>query len=140
MFKNAKVGNRVWSLTNGWGTVISAYDSSSCFPIHVQFDGDDGDSDSYMACGKLYEDDLNPTLFWDEIKLDIPKKPLFKLEVDAKVLVWDKDGEEKHKRHFHSFSPNGEIVTWNEGRTSFTSKSHETTQWLKWGVYEDSAS
>ena len=103
MFSNAKIGDKVWSLTRGWGTITIDEDhgQSSDYPIHVRFDK--GSNDYYTVCGKFYTHDINPSLFWDEIKLEIPKKPLHKLEVDTKVLVWN-NGETKYRRHIHSFT------------------------------------
>ena len=87
MFSNAKVGDRVWGFTKGWATIINTeYGGDGCiYPILVRYSN--GDNECYTRCGKLYEDDIYQSLFWDEIKFDIPKKPLPKLEVDAKVLV-----------------------------------------------------
>ena len=47
-----------------------------------------------------------------------------KVEVDTKVLVRDYDNSEWIPRHFAIYK-NGRIRTWNNGRTSFTSKDKD---------------
>ena len=137
MFRRAKVGDKVWSLTRGWGTIIIVEDhgQSSDYPIHVRFDK--GCTNCYTVCGKFYTHDINPTLFWDEIKLEIPKKPLPELEVDTKVLVWN-NGDTKFRRHFHSFIEDGRIRTWINTASSFTADNDDCyTLWNNWELYED---
>lgn len=72
MFKNAEVGDKVWSVGHGWGK-ITHIDNDDTYPLKVKFDGD---SATYTLEGKFYKDDLNPTLFWDEVKIVPPPKPL----------------------------------------------------------------
>ena len=72
MFRNAKVGDRVWDFLKGWGTVIdTSWDED--YPIFVKFDYEE-----FKTCftykGFADADDKNPTLFWDEIKFEIPEK------------------------------------------------------------------
>ena len=100
MFKDAKVNDRVFTYAQGWGTIIDT-DNNDVYPIKVKFDNDG--SISFTLEGYLYSRDINPTLFWDEIKFDIPSKPLPKLEVDTKVIVWENNGPKK-KRHFSHFN------------------------------------
>lgn len=78
MFRDAKVGDRVWGVRHGWGEV-STVDSSSEWPIEVMFEAQDDygepHQDAYTFSGRLYQEDCNPTLFWDEIKFEVPEKP-----------------------------------------------------------------
>lgn len=82
MFKNAKIGDRVWHICKGWA-VIYFINKSSILPIKVEFN--DGTTKSFTVDGKEYNSDINPTLFWDEIKYSIPEKP-FKLSDELKKL------------------------------------------------------
>lgn len=72
MFKNAKVGDKVWSISRGWGVVIDIYNRST-YSIKVRFDK--GGNFSYTCEGRYLEDDLNPALFWDEVRFVPPPKP-----------------------------------------------------------------
>ena len=129
-FTDAKVGDRVWSLTEGWGTVRNRLSPYTHYPLAVMFDN--GAYRTYTLWGRLYIDDLNPTLFWDEVKIEAPEKPLPQLEVDAKVLVWV-GLERKYKRHFSHFR-DGEIHVFDAGQSSWTGEC--TTGWDNWEVAE----
>ena len=72
MFKDAKVGDRVWSFVYGWGTITSITCGRS-YPLSIRFDN--GCSESYTFEGKRINAEANHTLFWNEIKFDIPPKP-----------------------------------------------------------------
>ncbi len=83
MFKNAKVGDRVWGFRYGWGTITST-SHLNVYPLFVLFDN--GKQESFTIEGKIDSyDDKNPTLFWNEIKFEIPEKP-FDLEAELKRL------------------------------------------------------
>lgn len=82
MFKNAKVGDRVWDFCNGWGT-ITQIDNEVVYPISVDFDN--GICLCFNEDGKHSSQDINPRLFWDEIKFEIPEKP-FNLEDELRKL------------------------------------------------------
>ena len=131
-FTDAKVGDRVWSLTDGWGVVKERRLPHFQYPLNVEFEG--GHRRLYTLWGLLHINDHSPSLFWDEVKFEIPEKPLPQLEVDAKVFVWDQEGR-KYKRHFSHFDEEGRLFAFNHGHTSFTSEcSPETgvTSWNKW--------
>lgn len=72
MFSQAKIDDRVWSLIDGWGIVIENY-SKKDYPILVKFD--DGKYNRFTIEGKCSIFNLNPTLFWNEIKFEIPQPP-----------------------------------------------------------------
>ena len=132
-FTDAKAGDRVWSLTEGWGTVRNRYAPHTTYPLNVEFEN--GSIRTYTLWGLPLFTDLNPTLFWDEVKIEAPEKPLPHLEVDTKVLVWVRP-ELKFKRHFSHFK-NGLIVTFECGRTSFTAlDEYSLTPWPHWELAE----
>jgi len=81
MFKNAKIGDRVFNyLDQRWETVTDIYKNKTYSIIT--------DKNGYTYEGKEFIEDKLPILFWDEVKpITPPEKPLPKLEVDTKVLV-----------------------------------------------------
>jgi len=86
MFRDAKVGDRVWSPIGGWGTVISTSCNSKHpdYPIEIKYDVydrgvyDRGDKSSTLRTfrhdGSVFGDG-NQVLFWDEVKIIPPPKP-----------------------------------------------------------------
>lgn len=119
MFRNAKVGDRVFDYTSqSWGTI---YNISETKLNGLDVKLDSKITLSYAMNGKISVYDNVPVLFWDEVKPIIPpKKPLPKIKLDTRVLVWDDDNEEKHARYFSHFNKNGYIVTFPNGQTSWT--------------------
>ena len=135
-FTDAKVGDRVWSITNGWGVVKERRSPHYQYPLNVEFEG--GSCRLYTLWGRLHIEDQNPTLFWDEVKIGTPEKPLPKLEVDAKVLVWGPDGR-KRNRHFSHFDDEGRMFAFSNGQSSFTNEcslENGVTAWDKWELAE----
>lgn len=82
MFRNAKVGDRAWFFEYGWGTITHVFKDSE-YPIN--FESDTKRICNFTIDGKRAVNDINPTLFWDEIKFEIPEKP-FNLENELKKL------------------------------------------------------
>lgn len=73
MFKDAKVGDKVWSLLFGWGKVVRFGDYPYVkYPVEVEHDT--GTNQWYSTAGQR-RDDQNPTLFWNEVKIVPPPKP-----------------------------------------------------------------
>ncbi len=107
MFSNAKVGDRVWDFTLGKGTIIKI-DRNITNPIRVKFDRS-GYIFRFKFNGKLNENDINPTLFWDEIKYEIPKKP-FDLKAEfEKLEVVEFEPNERNKFIYYDYDLN----TWD---------------------------
>lgn len=129
-FSDAKVGERVWSLTEGWGTIIERSRPYTRYPLTVKFENI---THSYTLWGRFRTSDHNPTLFWDEVRFEIPEKPLPQLEVDAKVLVWGCSCESRVKRHFSHFE-NGALRAFDRGHTSWT--GGHTSAWPNWELPE----
>ena len=129
-FEDAKVGDRVFHYKYGWKTISHIKEESS-YPIIIDYDF------SYTYNGFAEKTDSNPSIFWDEVKIVPPSKPLPKLEVDTKVLVWDSEKKVKLHRHFSHFEKNGKIVTFAEGRTSWSQGDKSVVDWEYWELPKD---
>ena len=146
MFKNAQVGDRVYDYyLQEWGTIKEITPSSE-YPILVTFD--DNTEDNYTYEGKRYSY-VASTLFWDVPKPIVPpKKPLPKLEIDTKVLVWSKDNPftispTKYKRHFSHFDEDGNMwcfmggsTSWSKDNTINHKDDNTTVCWKYWEVVD----
>ena len=143
MFKDVKLGDNLYSIEEGWGTVEAITDGD--YPLIAQFKYR---RISFTLEGKRFMSSRYPTLFWDEIKfevpkkpspnleVDTPKKPLPNLEVDTKVLVWNGEYCEKIKRHFKGFDKGDKIVCFVNGETSWSSNGI-VNEWNYWELAED---
>lgn len=104
MFRNAKIGDRVWSVIDDWGTVVKVDNL-----ISVRFDREEGDYwvQKFQLDGKETPVDIYPTLYWDKVKFEIPKKPFdlkkelsqikrkkFVMYEDNIFFMWDNAREE----------------------------------------------
>ncbi len=76
-FDGIKVNDKVWSFEFGWGNVIEI-NKDLMYPIVVGFYPSEY-RETYDYNGRSM-DKVNQTLFWDEIKFDIPEKPKIKLK------------------------------------------------------------
>ena len=82
-FETAQIGDKVWCLYyNKWFTITNIR-KEDAYPIKTEIN-------SYTLDGRLNTHSIR-TLFWDEVIITPPEKPLPKLEVDTKVLVWDSE-------------------------------------------------
>ena len=127
-FETAQVGDKVYHYRYGWSTITNIKKESN-YPIITDYDF------SFTYEGFLDKSDKNRTLFWDEVVITPPEKPLPKLEVDTKVLVWD-DGETmKQKRYFSYFDSNSNIFVFVQGGTSWTST--QTAKYSNWELAKD---
>lgn len=89
-FSDAKVGDRVWSIKDGWGKIYQI-DHPIGFPIAVDFENES--SRVFTTEGKETNDNLNPTLFWDEVKIVPPERPKERCEAcEIKERVEDRGG------------------------------------------------
>jgi len=82
MFRNARVGDKVWCFRYGSGEIISV-GRESIFPILVRFKNHN--ECSYTFDGRITKE-TNPSLFWQEIKYEIPRPP--KRMVTKTVECW----------------------------------------------------
>ena len=75
-FSEAKIGDRVWSISFGWGKIEKVNISFRDENIGVKFEIDKNHGLwFYYNDGRYMKDDLNPTLFWDEVSIIAPERP-----------------------------------------------------------------
>lgn len=79
-FKDAKIGDKVWSSVYGDGVIVDVVDRLK-YPIFVVF-ANYSYQHTFDINGRNHTSDMYPTLFWE--KFDIPEKP--SLESVLKVL------------------------------------------------------
>lgn len=60
-----ETGDRVWAFNNGWGNVVKITDDR--YPVRVHFEN--GYTTTYKEDGRLYEEDENTSLFFEEIHI-----------------------------------------------------------------------
>lgn len=73
-FEYAKVGDKVWDFNYGWGTVRGTLTThKSRTYIEVVFTSCE---EYYTPDGVCSSISGTPTLFWDEIKFKVPKRPV----------------------------------------------------------------
>jgi hypothetical protein len=73
-FEDAKVGDRVYSPTFGWGEITSI-NHTSIYPIKVYFSWYNV-PESFTIEGYYYADLPLQSLFWDEVYIEAPTKPV----------------------------------------------------------------
>jgi hypothetical protein len=130
MFKDAKIGDKVWYIGRGWGTIVDIVINS--YPIAVEFKP--GQVLSFLDDGRLFIDDEFPVLFWAESDISAGAyiKPLPK---DTKVLVWDMNEFEALKRYFSHFDKDGRIWVFKGGTTSWSSDA--VSSWFNYEIVEE---
>ena len=131
MFNDVKVGDRLYSVEDGWGIVETIY-PSRIYPLTIRFDFC---MKSFTLEGRRYIGSQNPTLFWGKIEFEVPKRPLPDLKVDTKVIVWNNENKIKKKRYFKKFNKDGYITCFTYGATSWTANG--AVEWKYWELVED---
>ena len=129
-FETAKVGDKVYHYRYGWSTITNIKKESN-YPIIIDYDF------SFTYEGFADKSDKNRTLFWDEIVITPPEKPLPQLEVDTRVLVWDGTNVEPTRAYFSHFEKNGRIATFSGGKTSWSAKNNPVIVWEHWELAKD---
>lgn len=118
MFRNAKVGDRVWYIAKGWGIIkeIHLEDEFEEEYMIVEFEGVFDTEYQFNLDGRFNHEDINPVLFWDEVKFEIPEIP-FSLEDELRKLEiveftkieknfflwWDNNEKEIHIDYYRNF-------------------------------------
>ena len=98
-FSSARVGDRVWEVRWGWGTVVSIKTDNS-YPVNVELDIGGGEF-NFTFDGKFESTDLHPSLFWDKILFVVPPRPkrMVKKTLEGWVNVYPDDSPVK-RFHF----------------------------------------
>jgi hypothetical protein len=78
-FETAKIRDKVYSHTFGWGE-IECIDRESFFPIEVRFPTS-GVYETFTLEGYCYDGLPVQSLFWDEVDIEAPFKPLKSVSV-----------------------------------------------------------
>lgn len=106
MFKNAKVGDRVFSLIAGWVNIVEV-EPTRAYPVKTS------DGRCYTLEGFRHIQHVKPLLYWDENLGTTRPEP--EIPIDTKVLVWDSVPSKKWPMHYA-----GKYRVWEEGKTSYT--------------------
>ena len=83
------IGSEVWSITHGWGTIISVeenYVALNPFEAVVVEFGSCGMCDSFSVEGFSLKEDITPFLFGDKVAIVAPPRP--KKKVKREVCGW----------------------------------------------------
>lgn len=129
-FEDAKIGDKVWCMRSGWGEICGIHLKDK-YSISVYFPN--AEYKRYTSDGFYNEDDATRSLFWDEVTIVAPEKPMPDLPVDAKVLVWNYSSRTKYCRHFSHFE-NSKIYVFDKGMSSWTGISKSA--WDHWELVE----
>ena len=73
MFSDAKVGDKVYCLKHGWGTITGLSPDDLC---PIEFKSDRGIPDYYTDTGRRLPIDAEPTLYWGKPEIIAPPKPV----------------------------------------------------------------
>lgn len=131
-FENAKVNDKIWSIEyRRWFTITRIHNncitiSDDDFTTYCNFDG-----------SRYNTNDKFQSYFWDEIEIIAPVKPLPKLKVDTKVIVWNDNTSRKHNAYFSHFNDKGRICTFIDGRTSWSTGGSYIPSWDFWELAEE---
>lgn len=107
MFRNAKVGDRAYDILRGWGTIVEINEDRE-YPIVFVADVDS--FCTFTFDGKRDVNDKNPSLFWDEIKYEIPEKStVFDLEKELRKLII-KEFEFEERNYYLYYNLEDEVI------------------------------
>jgi len=129
MFKDVKVGDRLYSVEDGWG-ILETICTRETYPLTIRFDSR---LESFTLEGKRYIGSKNPTLFLDKIEFKIPKKSLPDLKVGTAVLVWEGEGHPKKNKQFKKFTKKGKMVCFESG---YAGMYNCVSKWKYWELAE----
>jgi hypothetical protein len=125
-FENAEVGDRVWDIRKGWGTIFCNHIDGP-YPIEVNFDAEANETFTFE--GKSYQLDLNSTLFWDELKFVAPEQPSRTKLVNG-VEVPDISFQPKDNEEYYYPSPSCEDFCGNTSYEDYEADRHRANYGL----------
>ena len=129
-FEDAKVGDRVWRLDYGKWVTIDNVVKADIYPIKIR-------TDHFTMDGAQQGGGDWRVLFWDELVITPPEKPLPKLEVDTKVIVWNSEYDIQQKLHFSHFNSSGTICVFPNGTTSWSAHTAIALKFNHWTLAEE---
>ena len=79
-FKNAKIGDRLYSLRFGWVEVLSVNYGYPYVTNHILCSDTHKETICWRADGRLYEQDVTQDLYWGKPEIIAPEKPKRKVK------------------------------------------------------------
>jgi hypothetical protein len=89
-FEDAKVGDKVYSPTFGWGEISYIYTSKK-YPLSIKFYDDPDEDYEFTFDGYYFKDVPRQSLFWDEVYIEAPTKPMIIDETADITVKYDTD-------------------------------------------------
>ena len=125
-----KVGDRVWSLLLGWGSV-KRIDSNieEAYPVYVVFDS--GKGKCFTKHGIFHAVDKNPSLFHaNQGKIEFDTDEPIELVDGQPIWVRDSETHEWKPRHSAHCAEGGGVYCYWNGRTKHSSAGEKNvTHW-----------
>lgn len=88
-FEKARVGDKVWHIEYGWGTIEKVDKYRHDYPLTVRFYNGNYYFYKYLtSSGKINTASECQTLFWDEVKIEAPQMPRRMVEKGFEQVVW----------------------------------------------------
>lgn len=123
-FENVQLLDKVFNIGLGWGTVIQyTVKNGKTSTFWVVFK-ESGQEVHFTASGNVITNSFiasNQTLFWDEVKIVAPVRPVPKPvapPVDTLVTVWIYPDCKCKRYSTGKFAPDGRLLVFNDGATS----------------------
>lgn len=131
-FSSARVGDKVWDFIEGWGQVYDVLRENK-FPIRVSFIHGNEKATEYYTYEGVQTDYNVRSLFWDELKYEMPERPLRLERKSAWVNVYKGTslrflGE--------SLFPSEELAIKGRDNDIGIDATYVATSRIEWGEYE----
>jgi len=128
--KPFEIGDRVWSLNYGWGSVALAPVDLAIeeYPIYVNFDS--GMSEQYTSEGYLWDSCKTPSLFHaNQGVLEFNTNEPVVIAEDQPIWVRDSETDEWVPRHFARYSTTEGVYCYRDGRSKHGSGTRTHRYW-----------
>ena len=128
-----KVGDRVWSLINGFGTVKDiVLEVESEYPVKVVFDS--GIRTTYTADGFWHTNHKTPSLFHaNQGKIEFDTDEPIELEDGQPIWVRDSERNVWRPRHFKCRSEKGGVYCYCDGKSKHGTAGEGST--MRWKLF-----